>query len=174
MRPTSHRPTRHCTGGWRSRTWTRLRPLTSHAQQGIVRKPDPKRGDCSVDSTIRPLGQLPVPNTVGTTRNHRLYIHDQHCRGGFEIHWNDRLFFTSGCSEIKERLTSRDAWCGMGPADLPSRANLCVTSAPIRKRAVPSSGSTPTCEGESSHANELAATGHSELVEKRLWDGPAT
>jgi hypothetical protein len=41
-----------------------------------------------------------------------------------------------------------------------SRATSCATSVPIQKTLAPSNGNTPTFEEESSHANELAATGH--------------
>jgi hypothetical protein len=36
----------------------------------------------------------------------------------------------------------------------------CATYAPIQKPHVPSNGNTPMFDGESSHANEIAATGH--------------
>ena len=38
--------------------------------------------------------------------------------------------------------------------------NSCVTFAPTRKPPAPSNGNTTMFAGESSHANELAATGH--------------
>jgi len=38
--------------------------------------------------------------------------------------------------------------------------NSCATSAPVQKPPVHSDGNTPTFDGDSSHANELAATGH--------------